>query len=91
MAELNFESVSDQIARQCAARPQQVALVESGRVVRYAELGQRVDQVAASLQRDGIEPGDSVALCATSTLEFAVAMLGVLRCGAVVVDRKSVV
>ncbi len=89
MAELNFESVSDQIARQCAARPQQVALVESGRVVRYAELGQRVDQVAASLQRDGIEPGDSVALCATSTLEFAVAMLGVLRCGAVVVPLPT--
>ena len=89
MAEVNFVSVSEQIARQCAARGAHIALVEAGRILSYAELGLQVDRVAASLQRDGIQPGDSVALCAAATLEHALATLGVLRCGAVVVPLPT--
>ena len=89
MAEVSFTPVIERIAGQFAARPEHLALVESGRSLTYAELGWRVDLVAASLQRDGVRPGRSVALCATSTLEYVVAMLGVLRCGAVVVPLPN--
>ena len=86
---MSFVPVIDQIVAQCAARPAQLALVESGRSIAYAELGKRIDRVAAALQRDGVQPGDSVALCATSTLPYVVAMLGVLRCGAVAVPLPT--
>ena len=86
---MSFAPVIEQIVAQCAARPGQVALVESGRSISYGELGQRIDRVAASLQRDGVQAGESVALCATSTLDYVVAMLGVLRCGAVAVPLPN--
>ncbi len=86
---MSFVPVIHQIVAQCAARPAHLALVESGRSITYAELGQRIDRVAAALERDGVNPGDSVALCATSTLSYVVAMLGVLRCGAVAVPLPT--
>ncbi|KNZ33224.1 MAG: 4-coumarate--CoA ligase [Methylibium sp. NZG] len=86
---MTFTPVIEQITSQCEARPAHVALVESGCSITYAELGRRVDRIAASLQRDGVRVGDSVALCATSTLEYVVAMLGVLRCGAVAVPLPT--
>ena len=89
MAEVSFTPVIDQIVAQCAARAEHLALIESGRSLSYAELGQRVGRVAVALQRDGVQPGDSVALCATSTLHYVVAMLGVLRCGAVAVPLPN--
>ncbi len=86
---MSFVPVIDQIVAQCAARPAHLALVESGRSITYAELGQRIDRVAAALQRDGVQPGASVALCATSSLVYGVAMLAVLRCGAVAVPLPT--
>jgi len=88
-AEVSFVSVSQQIARQCVVRADHVALIESGRAVTHAQLGELVDRVAAALQRDGIRPGDAVALCAASTMDCAVATLGVLRSGAVVVPLPT--
>ena len=89
MAQLSFEPVIARIVGQCAVRPQHLALIESGRTLSYAELGRQVDRVAVALQRDGVQPGESVALCATSTLDYVVAMLGVLRCGAVAVPLPN--
>jgi acyl-CoA synthetase (AMP-forming)/AMP-acid ligase II len=86
---MSFRPVIEQIAAQFTARPRHAALVESGRVLSYAGIGRRVDGVAAALQSDGVQPGDAVALCATSTLEYVVAMLGVLRCGAVAVPLPT--
>jgi acyl-CoA synthetase (AMP-forming)/AMP-acid ligase II len=82
---MSFVPVIAQVLAQCVVRPGHLALVESGRSIPYAELEGRIDRVAASLQRDGVQPGESVALCAASTLDGVVAMLGVLRCGAVAV------
>ena len=50
----------------------------------WAQLDQLVDSVAASLQRDGLRPGDVVALCAAPCVRYAAVFVGVLRSGAVV-------
>ena len=50
----------------------------------WEQLDRLVDNVAVSLQRDGLRPGDVVALCATSCARYAAVFLGILRSGAVV-------
>jgi 1-acyl-sn-glycerol-3-phosphate acyltransferase len=49
----------------------------------YAELDRAARGVAAGLQAEGIEPGQSVALMLPTSLEFFAAFYGILRAGAV--------
>ncbi len=70
-----------QYARERGAHP---ALIWNGQVVSYAQLDALSDRFAASLQRDGIGPGDAVAICATASVDYVVAFLGSLRAGAAV-------
>ena len=43
-----------------------------------------MDRVAAALQRDGLQSGDAIAICATSSIDYAAVFLGALRAGVVV-------
>jgi long-chain acyl-CoA synthetase len=43
-----------------------------------------MDRVAASLQRDGLQPGDTIAICAHSAPRYAAVFLGALRAGVAV-------
>ena len=83
-AELEFGTLSDLIRRHAARRPGHAALVQDGRKVTYAELDALMDQVAATLQRDGLEPQESIAICAGTSIEYAAVFLGALRAGVVV-------
>ena len=44
-----------------------------------------MDRVACALQRDGLQPGDAVAICSRSSVRYVVVFLGALRAGAAVV------
>ena len=50
----------------------------------YRGLDLLMDRVAASLQRDDVRAGDTVAICASSSVEYAAVFLGALRAGVVV-------
>ena len=50
----------------------------------YAELDALMDRVAATLQRNGLQPGDAVAVCAAASPRYAAVFLGALRAGVVV-------
>ena len=50
----------------------------------YAALDALMDRIAATLQRDGIGPGDAIAICANSSPRYAAVFLGALRAGAAV-------
>ncbi len=52
----------------------------------YAEFDRRSLAVAAWLQSRGVQRGDRVAIMLPNVLQFPVAMLGILRAGAVVVN-----
>jgi long-chain acyl-CoA synthetase len=80
----DFGLVADLIHGYAAERPQHPALIHDGRVLTYGELDSLMDRVAASLQRDGIEAGEVVSICAASCVEYGAIFLGALRAGVAV-------
>jgi long-chain acyl-CoA synthetase len=64
-------------------RPEHPALILNGVTLSYREFDQLVSRAAASLQRDGAQPGDVIAACAGTSLEYVALYFGVLRAGGV--------
>ena len=79
-----FISLSDMIRGHAQLTPQAPALNDGKHAVSYAELDALMDRVAASLQRDGLQMGSVIALCAAASVRYAVVFLGALRAGVVV-------
>ncbi len=50
----------------------------------YGELDAVMTRIGAALQRDGVQPGGTIAICATSSIEYAAVYLGAVRAGVVV-------
>ncbi|RAK57542.1 class I adenylate-forming enzyme family protein [Phenylobacterium deserti] len=65
-------------------QPDKLAVVDARRALTYRELDALSGRIAAGLQRDGIAVADAVAICASSSVEYAAAFIGVLRAGGVV-------
>jgi acyl-CoA synthetase (AMP-forming)/AMP-acid ligase II len=72
------------IRAHAAARPGHDALIQDGERLSYADLDALMDRIAAALQRDGVAPRDSIAICASTSLAYAALFLGALRAGAAV-------
>ena len=79
-----FGTLPELVAAHARERPRHLALIQDDAVLDYRNLDWRVDRVAASLARDGIGKGDVVAICAASSIDYAVVFLGTLRAGAAV-------
>jgi long-chain acyl-CoA synthetase len=84
-----FQAIADLLARHAAAFPGQTALVQGDRSVSWGQLDAMADRVAASLQRDGVKPGDAIAICAANSLEYVAVFIGVLRAGAAVAPLST--
>jgi acyl-CoA synthetase (AMP-forming)/AMP-acid ligase II len=67
-----------------SAQPAARAIQDPDRTLTYAELDCQMDRVAAALQRDGVLPGQAIAVCAASCVDYVVLFLGALRAGVVV-------
>src|SRR5450830_124 len=76
-----FGTVSDLIRLHAQQRPQQPAITLHERSLDYKALDLLVDRIAASLQRDGLQSGDTLAICAASSIEYAAVFLGGIRAG----------
>ena len=77
------------VALQARAAPDRTAVICEGASITYAAFDARIDRVAAALQRDGIGPGGLakagvVAVCASSSIDYAAVFLGTVRAGAAV-------
>jgi long-chain acyl-CoA synthetase len=79
-----FRTIAELVRGHARARPRRSALVQGDECLSYAELDALMDRVAASLQRDGLKPGDAIAICAQSSPRQAAVFLGALRAGVVV-------
>jgi acyl-CoA synthetase (AMP-forming)/AMP-acid ligase II len=66
------------------SRPDHLALILGEHSITHDELARLKDQVAAALYRDGLRSGDVVAICASTSLAYAVTFLGCVHCGVVV-------
>jgi long-chain acyl-CoA synthetase len=82
--EAPFRNIAELLSEHAAARPGSAALVQGEQVLSYAELDNLVDRIAAALQRDGLLPGEAIALAGLSTPLQAAVFLGALRAGVVV-------
>ena len=95
----DFATVSDLIRQHAHAAPERLALAEAASFeaasfdaataegaqrLSYGELDVMMNRVAAALQREGVQPGDSIALCAQASVNYAAVFLGALRAGVVV-------
>jgi O-succinylbenzoic acid--CoA ligase len=65
--------------------PDRVAIEGPSRALTYAQLSEGAIGVAGALQRDGVQPGDRVAVALPEVEDFAVALHGCLLHGAVAV------
>jgi acyl-CoA synthetase (AMP-forming)/AMP-acid ligase II len=79
-----FRAIADLVREHAGQRPRQAALVQDERSLNYAELDALADRIAAALQRDGLVPTDTIAICAAASIEYAAAFLGALRAGVAV-------
>jgi mycobactin salicyl-AMP ligase len=74
----------DSILRDAAASwPQRTAVIDANRSYSFAELDAVADRIAAALADLGIAAGDRVLLQLPNSCQFAVAVFGLLRAGAV--------
>lgn len=85
MRERPFGSHHELIQAQASLRPQKPAMIQDERRITYAGLDILMDRIAAGLQRDGIKPGGSVAICASASIEYGAVFMATLRAGAGVV------
>lgn len=76
-----FELLSNLLRHHATAQPTHPAIRLGDTVLTHAELNADMDRVAAALQRDGLAPGDAIAVCAGTSLAYAVLFLGALRAG----------
>ena len=79
-----FGLIADLIHAHAVRQPRHAALIRDEKRLSYGELDALMDRVAAALQRDGIEQGSAIAICATAGVEYGTVFLGALRAGVVV-------
>jgi long-chain acyl-CoA synthetase len=84
ITQLEFALIPDLIAAHARNEPQRLALTDPDTSLSYGQLDALMDRIAASLQAAGLVPGESIAICATSSVTYAAVFLGALRAGIVV-------
>ncbi|MEM5368810.1 AMP-binding protein [Paraburkholderia azotifigens] len=72
---------------ECTTRfRERVAYVSVGESLTYGELARKATAFAAYLQSIGVKPGERVAIMLPNTFQYPVALFGVLKAGAIVVN-----
>ncbi|HZW13992.1 MAG TPA: class I adenylate-forming enzyme family protein [Noviherbaspirillum sp.] len=84
LLEDSFHSIPELIRVHAGIAPARPALIQDGETVSYAQLDALMDRVAAALQRDDVRPGEAIAICAGTSIAYAVLFLGSLRAGVAV-------
>ncbi|AWT55356.1 2,3-dihydroxybenzoate-AMP ligase [Mycolicibacterium smegmatis MKD8] len=78
------DQLLDSVLRTAARTwPDHIAVIDADHRHTYAELDRLADRAAAGIAGLGIRPGDRVLVQLPNTAEFAVALFGLLRAGAV--------
>ena len=80
----DFGLIADLIHQHALHQPEHLALVDGERQCSHGALDALMDCLASALQRDGVRPGEAIAMCAASSVDYAAVFLGALRAGVVV-------
>jgi acyl-CoA synthetase (AMP-forming)/AMP-acid ligase II len=84
MTEDPFISLPDMIQGHAGERGDKTAIIQDQRALSYRALDAGMDRAAAALQREGLKPGDTIAICAGTSIEYLCVFLGALRAGVAV-------
>jgi acyl-CoA synthetase (AMP-forming)/AMP-acid ligase II len=84
-----FRALPDLIREHARARPSRLAFRQDTQRLAWGELDALVDRMAAALQRDGVQPRDSIAICGANSIPYAALFLAGLRVGAAVAPLPS--
>ena len=75
------QGIHELVAAQVEKTPTTIAIVQDNQKLTYQELNQRANQLAHYLQRLGVEADVPVGVCLERSLDFAIAILGILKAG----------
>lgn len=81
LLERPFANMAEAIAMHAKARPTHMAVIDEERALTYRQFNQLIDRVAFGLQRQGIAPQSTIAICALSSVEYLAVLMGALRAG----------
>lgn len=84
-----FRPIADLLREHARTDPTHAAVLQGGRSLRWGELDAMVDRIASALQRDGVEPRESIAICAANSIEYAAVFIGALRAGVAVAPMPT--
>jgi len=83
-----YRSIVDIFEDSCNRYRDRVAYANMGTLMTYGELDHSTRKFAAWLQRQGLNPGDRIALMMPNILQYPVAVFGALRAGLIVVNTN---
>ena len=69
--DLPFRPIAELVREHARGAPRQPALVDATATIDYGALDALMDRIAAALQRDGVAPGDAIAICAVNSARYA--------------------
>ncbi|MBV9569312.1 MAG: acyl--CoA ligase [Hyphomicrobiales bacterium] len=75
----DFGDIAHIVHLHARERARHTALIQDEKRWSYGELDATMDRVAAALQRDGVHPGEAIAIVASTSIEYAAVFLGALR------------
>lgn len=85
---LKYTSLVDILDKSCTKFSKNIAFTHMNFEVTYQEFHQLVEQFAAYLQHLGLHKGDRVAIMLPNTLQYPIALFGILKAGLIVVNTN---
>jgi acyl-CoA synthetase (AMP-forming)/AMP-acid ligase II len=79
--EIAFRPIGALVAGHGRERPDAPAVTVSGTTLSWGALASRAARVAASLQREGLKPGDAIAIVSGTSTDYVALYLGALTAG----------
>lgn len=76
-----FRAIPDLIREQAGTHPHAPALRHGTQRLDWGTLDREVDRIAATLQRRGLAPKESIAICGANSIPYVLLFLGGLRAG----------
>jgi long-chain acyl-CoA synthetase len=82
--DVEFGTIPAMVRFQAQLDADRCALMHREQTRTYGQLNRNVDLVASTLQKKGLVPGDVIAICAATSIEYVEVFLGALRAGVTV-------
>ena len=87
--ELPKETVLEQLTRNAVKRGSKIAVLHGKQSISYQELEEKTNQLSYVLKKKGVCKGRYVALCLESSIDYIIAVYGILKAGGILVPMDT--